>query len=227
MESASFPGFPVTLRLSGRLCVVVGGGTVALRKVKKLLQAGAQVRVVAQQLHSELATLAGVEIINAAFRSEHLNHAFLVFAATNDRAVNAAVTAAAQNNGSLINVADSNNEGDLQLPAVLNRGNLSIAIASDGASPALAVWLRDKLSRRFGPEWATVGEIVAALRRKQLTVDEGTAYNSTVVCKLLDEDLPGIVAAGDEAAINRLLNRIAGDGITLAALGVRLGKGTT
>lgn len=221
------PGYPVTLQLADRLCVVVGGGQVALRKVRGLSAAGARVRVVAPGILPEIAALAHVETLERAFVPADLDGALLAFAATDEAAVNEAVATAARERGILINQADRGDEGDFQLPAVIRRGALTVAVASDGSSPALAAAIRDELALRFGPEWATVCEIVAALRQKQLTAEEGIEYNQKVVCHLLAAGLPGLVAAGDEAAADRLLRRVAGHDISLAALGIRLGKGTT
>lgn len=219
--------YPVVLRLDGRLCVVVGGGAVALRKARGLLAAGARLRVVAPAILPELATNPSLEILPRPFVAADLDGAVLVFAATNDRLVNAEVAACARSRGIPVNCADAPEESDFHLPAVLQRGPLTVAVSSGGESPALAAALRDRLAESVGPEWGILCEVLGALRRKRLTGAEVNAYNRTVVSHLLAADLPGLLAAGDEAAIDRLLAQATGEQITLAALGIRLGKGTS
>lgn len=220
-------GYPVALRLAGRLCVVVGGGQVALRKARGLLQAGARLRVVAPQILPELSTCAAIEPVLRPFVPADLDGAFLVFAATGARAVNAEVAGIARARGVLVNVADDPQASDFHLPALLKRGRLTVAVDSDGASPALAACLRDRLAGELGPEWAIFCALAAALRQKRLTGEEVNAYNRTVISHLFDADLPRWLAAGDEQAVDRLLEAATGEKITLAALGIRLGKGTT
>lgn len=217
--------YPAALRLAGRLCVVVGGGTVARRKVAGLAGTGARIRIIAPQFHPELLELGGVELCRRPFRSEDLDGATLVFAATDDPAVNAEIVRLAMTRGILVNAADDRvHGGDLLLPAVLRRGALTVAVSSDGGSPALSARLRDEIAAVIGPEWEITCRIVAALRQKELTEANRTAYNSTVVDRLITAGLPALAAAGDAAGIDRLLRQEA-DGMTLAALGVELEKG--
>lgn len=221
------PLLPVMLQLADRLCVVVGGGSVALRKTQVLLAAGARVRVVAPQLLSAFAALPGLDCRQQPFAPEVLRGAVLVCAATDDPAANAAVVATAQAQGLLVNCADGTTAGDVHFPAVLRRGPLTVTVASHGTSPALAVGLRNQLDHQIGPEWAVVAEIMAALRQKRLTGTPMTTYNSNVVSRLLDAGLPTLIARGDCATIDRLLAQVAGTGVSLATLGVQIEKGTT
>lgn len=221
------PLLPVMLQLADRQCVVVGGGSVALRKTQVLLAAGARIRVVAPQLSPAFATLPDLDCRPQPFAPEVLHGAVLVCAATDDPAVNAAVVAAAQAQGLLVNCADGATAGDVHFPAVLRRGPLTVAVASHGTSPALAAGLRNQLDRQIGPEWTVVAEILAALRQKRLTGTPVTTYNSNVVHRLLDSGLPALIARGDCAAIDHLLEQVAGTGVSLAMLGVQIEKGTT
>jgi len=210
--------YPVLLSVAERLCVVVGGGPVALRKVRGLLAAGARVRLVAAELAAPAEDLAGV---TATVRPG----AFLAFAATGDRTVNAAVVAEARRRGVLVCVADAPEEGDFALPALLRRGDLTVAVATGGKSPALAALVRDRLAPQLGPEWAEVLEIAAALRQKRLTLQGKTEYNQAILRCLLDGGLPELVAGGDVPAVDQLLRALFGEGCTLAGLGVCLAKG--
>lgn len=217
--------YPIILQLQDRLCVVVGGGAVGLRKVRGLLAAGARVRLVEPVAPGVLPE--GVELVPRAYRDGDLEGACLAFAASGKRAVNAAVASEARRRGIPVNVADVPGEGDFTLPALLRRGELSVAVATAGRSPALAAALCARLGELLGPEWATVLEIAAALRRKRLTPRGKAEYNQPILRRLLEAGLPALIAAGDAAAIDRHLATLCGEGISLAQLGVRLPKGMT
>ena len=225
--STESAGYPVVLRLAGRRCVVIGGGEVARRKVARLLAAGARVQVIAPHLHPELLARPGIELICRPFLPDDLHGAFLVFAATNDRCVNATVAAAARQQGVPVNIADDPEESDFHLPAILQRGDLLLAISSGGGSPAFATELRDHLATKIGLEWGLFCAVAAGLRQKRLTDGEASAYNRAVISDLFAADLTGLLARQDEAAINRLLTQVTGTEITLADLGIHFGKGTT
>jgi precorrin-2 dehydrogenase/sirohydrochlorin ferrochelatase len=219
--------YPILLQLNGRLCVVIGGGPVAIRKARGLREAGGQVRLVASELAVPAGELAGVEVIIRPFRAGDLSGAFMVFAATDDRLVNAAVVREARQRGVLVSVVDAPGEGDFTLPALLRRGDLTVSVATAGGSPALAAVLRDRVADQLGPEWATVLEIATALRQKRLTLQGKTEYNQAILRRLLEGGLPDLIAGGDAPAVDRLLQTLLGEGCSLAQLGIRLAKGMT
>ncbi|MGH3148329.1 MAG: precorrin-2 dehydrogenase/sirohydrochlorin ferrochelatase family protein, partial [Rubrobacter sp.] len=128
--------YPIFLNLSGRRCVVVGGGEVAGRKARKLLQAGAEVVVIAPEIHPDL-TRAGLETQQRAYRDGDLEGAHLAFTATDSREVNAAVALEAGERGIPVNVADRPSDGDFARPSTLRRGRHQVAVSTGGASPAL------------------------------------------------------------------------------------------
>jgi precorrin-2 dehydrogenase / sirohydrochlorin ferrochelatase len=152
------------LDLSGRRCVVVGGGAVATRKARKLLQAGAEVAVVSPEVLPELEGM-GVETSRRPYEYGDLEGADLAFAATDSREVNAAVAREARERGVRVNVADRPSEGDFAVPSTLRRGGLQVAVSTGGASPPLARRIRDELEASFGPEWAGVVEELETVRR--------------------------------------------------------------
>ena len=156
--------YPIFLDLSGRRCVVVGGGAVASRKVGKLLQAGAEVVVVSPEVLPELAGM-DVKIHNRTYEYGDLEGANLAFTATGSRKVNAAVAKEAKERGVPINVADRPSEGDFAVPSTLRRGGLQVAVSTGGASPTLARRIRGELEEAFGPEWAGVVEEFDTARR--------------------------------------------------------------
>ena len=163
--------YPIFLDLDGRRCVVVGGGEVANRKARKLLQARAEVVVVSPEVKPELESVA-VEVHRRPYRGGDLERAFLVFAATGRRGVNAAVAREARGRGIPVNVADVPSEGDFALPSVLRRGQLQVAVSTGGASPTLARRIRYELESTFGSEWAGVVDELGRARRDGRRAEE-------------------------------------------------------
>ncbi|MCW5204651.1 bifunctional precorrin-2 dehydrogenase/sirohydrochlorin ferrochelatase, partial [Desulfobulbus sp. N2] len=133
--------YPVSLNIEGKLCAVVGGGNVAERKVLSLLNAHASVRIISPQLTellSDLTANGSVEWQSRGYQRGDLDGALLVFAATDNRDVQDAVVRDAQKAEVLVNVADAPDLCDFQVPAVVRRESLNIAISTNGTSPALA-----------------------------------------------------------------------------------------
>ncbi len=149
--------YPVMLSLRGRRVLVVGGGEVALRKVEGLLAEGALPTVVAPEIVpalEELERRGTIELHRRGHRPGDTAGFALVFAATDDRAVNARVFAEAREAGIWVNVADDPELCTFHLPARVQRGTLQLSIASHGGAPFVVRRLRQALERRFGPEWS-------------------------------------------------------------------------
>jgi siroheme synthase-like protein len=128
------------------------------------LQARAKVVVISSDVSPELDSMS-VEVRRRPYREGDLEGAFLAFAATNRREVNAAVAREAQERGVPINVADEPSEGDFALPSTLRRGQLQVAVSTGGASPTLARRIRRELEGLFRYEWAGVVEALHRARR--------------------------------------------------------------
>lgn len=151
--------------------MVVGGGEVASRKARKLLQARAEVVAISPEVRPELESVAA-EVRRRPYRKGDLEGAFLVFAATDSREVNSAVAREARERGIPINVADEPSEGDFALPSTLRRGQLQVAVSTGGASPTLARKIRYELESAFGSEWAGVVEELGRARRDGRRAEE-------------------------------------------------------
>ena len=159
--------YPAMLRLAGHLCLVVGGGQVAARKVERLLAADATVRVVAPLLSSSLARLAEAGRIDWSpreYQAGDLVGARLAFAATSSAAVNLAVTGEATQLGIPVNVADDQLASTFQVPAQVVRGGVTLAVSTAGRSPAYARRLREELERFLSPERLALLDLYADLR---------------------------------------------------------------
>jgi len=157
--------YPVTLEVKNRRCLVVGGGGVALRKVQGLVEEGARVTVVAPEIVAPLAEMADrgeIDLERRPYRADAVSGWTLVFAATDDREINASVFCDAEEAGVWCNVADDPELCSFHLPARVRRGPLQIAIGSAGEAPFVVRRLRQLLERRFGAEW---GEWLSAAAR--------------------------------------------------------------
>ncbi|MFC0297663.1 precorrin-2 dehydrogenase/sirohydrochlorin ferrochelatase family protein [Geobacillus jurassicus] len=159
-------GYPVILQLRGRRAVVVGGGNVAARKIHGLLEAGADVVVIAPEAAPDIEALAAKEAIvwkRKRFDPNDLAGAFLVIAATSDREVNEAVARAAEP-GQLLNIVDDPERCDFHVPAVIRRGPLMISVSTGGASPALARRIRRELEEQYGDKYGPYLEFLRQAR---------------------------------------------------------------
>jgi len=168
MQASPAPSlFPLFLDLRGRRVLVVGGGAVATRKVGALLEAAAEVAVVAPALDAELAALVRrkrIAHLGAAFDPAQLDAAWLAIAATDDPAANRAVADAAHARRLWVNVVDDAELASVQLPARVQRGPLQIAISSGGAAPMLARHLREQLETQLDESLGALAQLFIDLR---------------------------------------------------------------
>ena len=159
--------YPAFLSLQGKVCAVVGGGTVAARKVRSLLATGASIVVISPQLHAELQALLSRSLIRAIssnYAVEHLDGAQLVFAATNHSEVNRCVAQDAHARGLWVNVADNPALSDFYVPATIHRSDLTVAISTGGSSPAFARYMREWLEQRLSEALGQALEMIAEAR---------------------------------------------------------------
>ena len=161
--------YPVTLNLKGKFCTVVGGGSVALRKVKSLLAQGAEVTVISPALHPELSAMQGQFVwMNSLYKDGQLEGSFLVIAATNQREVNHQVAQWCEENQMLVNVVDSLQESSFTVNSAVQRGNLQLTVSTNGVSPAISKKIRQQLEQQVGAEYGVMLEIVASARREAM-----------------------------------------------------------
>ncbi len=145
-STAEMGYFPVLLDLTGRRCLMVGGGPVAERRITGLLAAGARVTVISPRTTPTLAALAAegrIELESRGYREGDLAGADLAFVATDAGEVNMAVAREARERGVWVNAADDPAHCTFILPAVVRRGDLTVAVATGGSSPALARAVRE------------------------------------------------------------------------------------
>ena len=185
--------YPVCLNISDKLCVVIGGGRVAERKIRGMLAGAGRVRVVSPALTTTLHDLVGhnaIEWREKPYSITDLEGAFLVFAATNTPQVQEVVLRDAHAAGLLVNIADNPAACDFQVPATIRRGDLILSVATKGKSPAVAAMVKRRLEHDFGEEYAHLTVLASALRDHILAENALSHEEKKILFqKILHEDL--------------------------------------
>lgn len=205
--------YPVNLNIKNRSCLVVGGGRVGTRKVKTLLECGAQVTVISPEVSRELEELTRQKRIHwhrRDYRSSDLEHIFLVIGATDDQQQNQQIHQDAEKAKRLCNIVDQPDLCNFILPAFIRQGDLMIAISTAGKSPAFAKHLRRQLTEQFGPEYGRLLNLMGAIRQKLLAQDHAPEAHKPLFEQLIGGGLLEMITAEDEQAIDGLLNQILG-----------------
>ncbi len=213
--------YPVFIDIADRNCLVVGGGSVGRRKVKTLLKCGAKVTVVCPQAEAELAELAQSGMITLKRRSycsADMDGMFLVIGATDDEKLNVRISKEAELHNILYNIADRPEACNFILPALVRRGDLTIAISTSGKSPAFAKKLRKELEQEFGPEYAVFLALMGAIRKKMLQQSHAPLKHKRLFERLIDSGLIEMLTEKREKEINRVLGEILGEGYEFNAL---------
>ena len=182
--------YPIFLELAGRRAVVVGGGSVAVRKVQTLLTAGARVVVVAEHIDDMMTALCAgtdVEIVKSRYSKNYLTSTLLAIAATNNNELNKRIYKDCQELEILCNVVDVPELCDFYVPALVKRGNLQIAISTDGSSPAYAGHIRKKLEKVFTEKHGQFVAELEALRKRVIEELPTPADRKAVFGELADD----------------------------------------
>ena len=188
--------YPVELVVAGKRCVVVGGGSVAARKVAGLLAAGADVLVVAPVISDEIKATP-VQKAEREYRRSDLEGAWLVIAATDDPEVNDEVYTDGENAHVWVNSADDPEACSFTLAAVLRRGPVTVAVSTSGHSPALAAWLKGQIADQLGPEIAELAVLLSEARDQLKAA--GRSTEEVDWRPALDWDMLELIKAGQLA----------------------------
>jgi len=202
--------YPICLRIEGERCLVVGGGKVAERKVRGLLDSGAGVVVISPELTDGLARLQAGGVIGweaRGYQQGDVAGFFLVMAATDAVEVQDLVQADAEQYHILLNVADVPDKCNFILPALVQRGPLSLAISTSGKSPALAKKLRQELERWLGKEYELATETMGMIRPTVLRKNLPQAENEKIFQGLLDGGILEIIGRREWPALQAYLER--------------------
>jgi precorrin-2 dehydrogenase / sirohydrochlorin ferrochelatase len=209
--------YPINLNIYQRKCLVVGGGGVASRKVKTLLSCGGDVTVISPDVCEALTALAAedrIHLICREYRKGDVKGYFLVIGATSDMNVNRQISADAENQNMLCNIADVPEICNFILPAVVRRDDLVIAVSTSGQSPAFAKNLRKELEAAFGEEYARFLTLMGAIRKRLLCRQHDPAKHKSLFEALINRGLLGMVRENRQHDIDRLLAEILGENYT-------------
>lgn len=202
--------FPINLDVQGRKVLVVGGGKIALRKVRSLLAAGATVTVVSPEICRELMDLKAVVKLGRAYRAGDIDGACLVIGATDNADVNREVWKHASAASIPCNVVDQPDLCSFTIPAVLTRGDLTITISTGGVSPALSGRLRRQLQQELSPVYARHLALLSEMRDKVKNSRLQPAERSRLLKTMAGDDVSRLIENdGEDAARHHLATMFA------------------
>jgi precorrin-2 dehydrogenase/sirohydrochlorin ferrochelatase len=209
--------YPVNLDVRRRNCLVVGGGSVAERKVRTLLECEAQITVITLGATETLRTIwqdGRIELVFKGYQSSDLDGRFLVIGATDDEQVNQAVSRDCASRCILCNIADRPEVCTFVLPAIMCRGDLVIAVSTSNKSPAVAKYIRQAMEKEFGPEYATLLNLMGAIRQRFMAEAKSPEAHKDLFGRLLAEGLVEMIREERREDVDALLEKVLGNGYT-------------
>lgn len=207
--------YPVFLDIKDKICVIVGGGEVALRKVERLLDCGAKVSIISPKLTPELAALKDKKMIfhvAAEYSGDLIEKAALIIGATDDEKTNARISQDARAKGIPVNIVDDPQKCDFILPSVVQRGDLAITIGTGGKSPALARHLREELEGKYGREYEIFLNILGNLRTK---MERNAGIGRDWFDALMAAGILESIKAGDINKVKEIVKKIIGEEVNI------------
>lgn len=202
--------YPINLDLTGQACLVLGGGSVAEHKVRRLLDEGAVVTVIAPALTPALQILAEEHQLSWQRRTYQPGDEttfFLIICATDDEAVSQAVSAAAKAQGKLLNVCDVPDLCNFTLPSIVRQGDLQLTISTNGKAPAFSRWLRKHLEQNFDERYGRWMAELAAIRKEGQTLLATSRDRQAFWRQALTDDVMDLVENNEIDAASSLLRK--------------------
>ncbi len=202
--------YPINLDLTGQACLVLGGGSVAERKVRRLLDEGAVVTVIAPALTPALQILAEEHQLSWQRRTYQPGDEttfFLIICATDDEAVSQAVSAAAKAQGKLLNVCDVPDLCNFTLPSIVRQGDLQLTISTNGKAPAFSRWLRKHLEQHFDERYDRWMAELAAIRKEGQALLATSRARQAFWRQALTDDVMDLVENNEIDAASSLLRK--------------------
>lgn len=206
--------FPISIHLEDKLVVVVGGGEIACRRIESLLKCGARIKVVSPEVLPRIVFLdqsGQLSLDKRPYRRGDVKGALVALTATDDREVNQLVWEDAQRYGVLLNTADEPALCDFIMPALVRRGDLTVAISTEGKSPALASNIRRRIDEMLGPEYGKLLDVLGHWRlrlRKRFT---DPVQRKVIQRRIVDSDTLDLARDPDPEALERRLEEIVRD----------------
>ncbi len=204
------PYFPFFVNIEGRRCLIVGGGRIALHKIRKLLDFSPEIHVVSPEISPEISEIAGVRTERREFRPGDLDGAFFVIAATDNAEVNYGVSALCRERGILCNAVDSPEDCSFYFPALARRGDVTVGVSTAGKSPLIAAKLRREAEALLTPELAEICALMGELRpavRERFPLEKQRAAAMTAALEYCTErgkapKLPELIEFIDRLELN-------------------------
>lgn len=191
------------LDVAGRAVVVIGGGAVALRRADSLRCCDAEVTLVAPDISGDPPE--NVTVLRESYSCELLSGAFLVFACSDDAELNSQIARDARQVGALVNVADQPADCDFFMPAVVTDGDVTVAISTAGAAPALAGNLKRKLARAIPSRIGEFAALLAQIRNELKTTQPNSKKRMDIMKKLSDDETHKLFITKGPAAVREKL----------------------
>jgi len=208
--------YPVYIDISKRKCVVAGGGDVAERKVERLLECGARVVVIGNELTPNLEAMKNEEKISHIpdnYKNDYIEGALLVIGATDRDEINERIYRDSKERGILVNIVDDPAKCDFIVPSVFQQGDLSIAISTGGKSPALARNLREELEQRYGHEYRILLNIMGDIRGKIISRGEPSDENRKLFESVLNSDILQHIREKNWDKVRKIIHDLVGEDI--------------
>lgn len=206
--------YPIFLDVKNKDCLIVGGGPVGIRKALTLEKCRAKVKVVSDRFPEGMDGFSGSSIafVKKKYEKDDIKGMFLIFAATDNAGLNLKIKKDAEESGILCNVADAPDRTDFIVPAIVDRGDLTVAVSTSGTSPAMAKKIRQDLEGLFDPAYARVLCLMGNIRKKLLSAGHAPDDHRQAFSNLIRSDILELVRTGDEMRIDLILNEIFGKG---------------
>lgn len=198
--------YAIMLDIRGRRVAIVGGGPVALRKARSALEAGGLATLICPDPPASVPP--GTTVVAERYRPEHLAGAMLVFACTDDRAVNAQIARDARAAGALVNAVDQPDDCDFFAPALAAFGDVQIAIGTGGAAPSLAGWLRDRVAAAVPEKIADFAAALGELRELLKTRISDLETRMALMKQLAGPDMYDLFAAAGPQALRDQMEKL-------------------
>lgn len=208
--------YMISLDLKNKKCLVVGGGKIAERKVRSLLECGALVYVVSPGIIPALASMAAEGLLicrRRRYKSSDLEDMFLVFGATGREEVNRQIADDCAGRNLIVNIVDDPAKCNFYVPATVRRGSLAIAVSTGGKSPLLARKIREELELVYGPQYEDFLEMLGVLREEVIKNVPDPEKKKQILESLVSDEILSMLKKGRlEPAKEMLLGAYHGSG---------------
>jgi precorrin-2 dehydrogenase / sirohydrochlorin ferrochelatase len=200
--------YPLFLDISGKLCIVMGGGKIAERKVAMLLKFNAQVKLISPKITGVLSKLSKsgkIEVIEREYKDSDLNGALLVFAATNKKEINERIKKESEMKGILVNVVDDPVLCDFIVPSIVKKGPIIIAVSTSGVLPSLSKKLRKEISEYITEDYIKYAHIVGKFRRFLIKTVNDKKKRGEIMAEINKTDMKELVNMSTKEIKTRFL----------------------